>query len=416
MPFLDNYIPVPGSQAAGGLVEMIDGDSFDPYMYRPFFDKYGRPAVLANTGRFTVEKGVRVPIRQSTPVRDLLNRGYINPVLLTANTTALQKEQYIMLDSVVLREARAPMRAYADLATANTFGGFDGMSVLTLEYEAMSDPGFALMDMDAMTEGRADTPLFKLRSMPLPITHSDFWFSERRLRVSRRGSTPLDTTMAEAGARRIGETIERVTIGTQAGIRFGDVTTGPTAHDTSSSMTSTVYGYLTFPHRLTKTDITIPTDVNWHPNLLVSEFLAAREQLYQNNFFGPFMVYHSTDWDQYLDNDYFFHQSGGSAANLTPSRTLRDRLRALGNVSDVRRLDFLTPTATHWSNAANPFTFIFVQMTSDVARAVNGMGIITVQWPSIGGMRQNFKIMTIQAPQLRSDYRGQTGILEATTS
>ena len=79
----------------------------------------------------------------------------------------------------------------------------------------MSDPGGALVDMDAMTEGKTDSPLFKLRAIPLPITHGDFWFSERRLEVSRN-STALDTTMAEAVSRRIAETVEATTIGTQA--------------------------------------------------------------------------------------------------------------------------------------------------------------------------------------------------------
>jgi len=57
-----------------------------------------------------------------------------------------------------------------------------------------------------------------------------------------------------------------------------------------------------------------------------------------------------------------------------------------------------------------------VQMTSDVARAINGMPITTVQWESAGGMRLNFKVMAIQVPQIRSDYDGNSGICHATTS
>jgi hypothetical protein len=57
---------------------------------------------------------------------------------------------------------------------------------------------------------------------------------------------------------------------------------------------------------------------------------------------------------------------------------------------------------------------VMVQMTPDVARAVNGMDITTVQWESQGGMRLNFKVMCIQVPQLRADYYGNCGILDAT--
>jgi hypothetical protein len=59
---------------------------------------------------------------------------------------------------------------------------------------------------------------------------------------------------------------------------------------------------------------------------------------------------------------------------------------------------------------------IMVQMTPDVARAVNGMDITTVQWESVGGMRLNFKVMAIQVPQLRADHYGSCGVLHAVST
>jgi hypothetical protein len=44
------------------------------------------------------------------------------------------------------------------------------------------------------------------------------------------------------------------------------------------------------------------------------------------------------------------------------------------------------------------------------------MDTTTVQWPSQGGMRQNFKVMCIKVPQIRSNYASQTGIVHGTTS
>ena len=112
--------------------------------------------------------------------------------------------------------------------------------------------------------------------------------------------------------------------------------------------------------------------------------------------YGPFMLYHSTDWDKYLDDDY----------RANDSRTLRQRLRQISQITDVKRLDFLT----------NTFTFLMVQMVPETARAVTGMDITTVQWESQGGMRVNFKVMAIMVPQLRSDFNGNMGIVHATTS
>jgi hypothetical protein len=71
-------------------------------------------------------------------------------------------------------------------------------------------------------------------------------------------------------------------------------------------------------------------------------------------------------------------------------------------------VDFLKPADTGYQ-----FTLILVQLTSEVARAVNGMDITTVQWEEKGGMRLHFKVMAIQVPQLRADYYGQMGLLHA---
>src|SRR5690606_24326448 len=103
--------------------------------------------------------------------------------------TSLRKDEWIQLDQVVLRAARARLRAWSDLASANTFGGFNGMAKLILEHETMSDPGEASVDFDGLTDGRTDAPKFQLEGLPLPITHSDFWFSSRRLAVSRNTGT-----------------------------------------------------------------------------------------------------------------------------------------------------------------------------------------------------------------------------------
>jgi hypothetical protein len=386
---------------------------------RPFLDDNGQPCVIVNTGRWTTERGERKPIREKHRVLDLLSNGIVDPILLTANASALRKEQWIQLDTAIHRAYRARVRAWADLAAASSYGGFNGMNRMTLEYEAMSDPGEAIVDMDGLTEERTDNPLFKLRSLPLPITHGGFWFSQRRLDISRNfGDTPLDTVMGEAVGRRIGEAVEKTTIGTQTGIRWGDVTVGPTAQDqgvgpyTGVSMSSSVFGYLTYPFRITATNFKKPTSSGWFPGQTVLDLLSCLETLRQNLQFGPFIIYNSTDWDQYLDGDYYALATSGMAA---PVKTLRQRIREIDEIQDVRRLDFLAPTPYYEKVVgSNPFTMIFVAMIPEVARAVIGMDITTVQWPTSGGMRQNFKVMCINVPQIMHDFNGRTGLLVAT--
>lgn len=367
-------------QASGMVAERMQDCRFDPGLLRPYIDSRGQRCVTISNGRGGYEKRT---------VAEMLSNGIHSPVF---NATTLRKDEWIQLDSVVLSAARQRLRAWSDLSAANSYGGFNGMSKTLLEHETMSDPGEAIVDMDGLTEGRTDAPKYQLEGLPLPITHSDFWFSSRRLAASRQTGTPLDTTMAATAGRRVAETIEQTLIGTVTGMTYGNATTN------GYGRTPTVYGYTNFPARNTKTDLTTPTGSN--PDAIVQDVLEMRDQLYDDNFFGPFMLYHSTDYDIYLDNDYF--RTGGTSV----LQTVRQRIQAIDGIAGVRRLDYLT----------SGYVMIMVQMTQDVARAVNGMDITTVQWESVGGMRLNFKVMAIQVPQLRADFDGRCGILHATTS
>lgn len=384
---------VMNGQGHGTVGELLQGVRFDPGLLRPYFNEQGRRCCTVNTGRMKRDDktGQYAPVRKEMTFEEMAYHGLSCPV---ANATSLRKDQWIQVDRSVLMAYRERLRAWADLASVNTYSGFNGMGKLTLEYQVMSDGGEAFVDMDVLTQDRRERPLFLLRSLPLPIIHSGGWYSARELAVSRNEGTPHDTISIEQSARRVGEMVEDLLIGTVTGITFG---TNTNEHDG----TSTVYGYTNYPQRMTKTDLTVPTGSN--PEATVSDVLEMLAQMRDNRFYGPFMLYHSTDWDAYLDNDYA--RLGGTNANLT----LRDRIRAIDGIMDVRRLDRLT-------SDNNPFTFILVQLTSEVARAVIGMPITTIQWDTRGGMQQNFRVMCIHVPQFRHDYNDRAGILHATTS
>jgi hypothetical protein len=390
----------------------MDNLRYDPGMMQPYFNNRGQRAVTINTGKMVLNNKTNeyIPERKEVLISNLMQQGISSPVF---NATSLRKEEWIQLDQVVLRAARQRLRAWADLSAANSFGGFNAMAKETLEHETMSDPGEALVDMDGLSEGRTDSPLFRLQGIPLPITHSDFYFSARKLAQSRNTGTPLVTVQGEAAGRRVAEMIEKTLIGTVTGLRgsegpyatgYGYGTGGSTGD--SGTRYNQVYGYTNYPDRLTKIDLTAPTTAGWTPETTVNEVIAMRQQLVDGRFYGPFMLYSSTDWDTYFDGDYYVAKTTGAVA---PTQTLRERLRKIDGIQDVRRLDFLP-------SSSNPWTLIMVQMTADVAQAINGMDITTVQWESVGGMRLNFKVMCIQVPRLRSDYYGRCGVLHATTS
>lgn len=372
---------IQNGQAHGEVGEQLTQCRYDPGLLRPWRGKNGKTYVTINAG--VDEEGK--PKRLVRNAKDLKENGYDIPTL---NAASLRKDEWKRLDRAVMRAARQRSRAWADLSAANTISGFDGMSKTVYEYETMSDPGDAMIDMDGISEGQADSPLYQLEGIPLPITHASFHFSARQLSTSRNTGSPLDTTTAEACGRRVAETIEKMTIGMTA----PSWAYGATSEYGSSA--GKIWGYITHPDRLTKTDLTTPDGTNGATT--VDEILEMIQQASNAYHYGPFMLYHSTDWDQYMDDDY----------RSNDSRTLRDRIRAIEAVTDVRRLDFLT----------NTHTLILVQMTSEVAAAINAMDVTTVMWETRGGMQVNFKVMAIQVPLLRSDYNGNTGIVHGTTA
>lgn len=366
----------------GAVGQRLAGCHYDAGRLRPFLDSKGRTCMSVNTGERDEKGG---PVLKNRLLSEMVMNGEAQPV---ANATTLRKDEWLMLDKAVVKAARYRLRAWADLAAANSFSGFDGMSKMMLEHETMSDPGEAVVDFDALTPGRTDAPQYQLEGLPLPITHADFYFSARRLAVSRNTGTPLDTTMAEACGRRVAEMIEQTTIGTIQGPQYGIAT--------SYGQTPKVYGYTNHPQRTTYTSLNTPTGANG--TTILTDFLACIDALYDAKMYGPYMVYHSTDYSQYLDN--LFSTTEPSAG------TLRSRLLQIPDIVDIRRLDYLT----------SGYQLVFVQMTPDVARAVIGMDITTVQWPTVGGMQLNFKVMAIMVPQIRADYDGNCGVLHATTS
>lgn len=375
-----------------GVGATLEAVRFDPNLLRPFIDRGGIPAVMMHNGyRWDDKLQEDVPVLKKYRIRDLEEMGVRSPVF---NAMLLPKESWIEIDRTVVKATRNRLRAWTDLAAANS-RSVNGMGRMTLEYQSITDVGEAVVDMDSMTFGRRDRPAFDLKSIPLPITHSDFFFSEREIAVSRNSGTPLDMTMVEMASRRVAEMIERTLIGTVEGVAYG-TRSGDAA--TAHTGTSKVYGYTNFPYRVTKTDLTAPTGSN--PEAVMTDILEMIETMQTNGYFGPYMLYHSTGYSRYLNDDYF--RSGSTSA----VRTLRERLMEIEGIQDIRRLDFLT----------SGYQLILVQMDAQVAQAVNGMEMRTVHWESLGGAQQNFRVMAIQVPLLKTPSNGVSGILHGTTA
>lgn len=342
-------------QAHGGVANTLLQNNFSVNVLRPWIGKDGRAYIARNQGG----KMVACPV----------------PV----GNAALRHEEWKILDEAIVAAAKPRLRVVADLRAAGlTYNIPDGMGKTVLMTENVSDISAADISMDPARETAGDRPDYDLANLPLPVIHKDFFFNARQIATSRNLGAPIDVTTAQLAARRVAEEAEKLALGTTGSFAYGG---------------GTIYGLTNFPSRLTKV-LTDPTSSGWTPKDTVTEVLAMKQQSMDAFHYGPWVLYTSPSWDQFLDEDY---------STLKGDNTLRERLKKIENIRDIRTADYLTG-----------YQMVLVQQTSDVVREVIGMDITTVQWESMGGMRLHFKVMAILVPQLRADHNGNTGIVHGT--
>jgi len=334
---------VNNGQVHGNTAQMLMNAGFDENVLRPMINERGQH--------------VRVVKNRMT--------GKYQEVPLSNATATLRKDEWKLFDSAIVPAARERLRAVMDLESAGlSFNVPNGMSKTVLETETMSQITDAEINMDGIN-----------------ATSADASFTARQLATSRERGNPLDTTTAEEAARRVAEMMEKQLTGIASNYTYGG---------------GTIYGYTTHPSRNTKTDLTTPTGSNG--TTVVSEILELRQALEDDFHYGPYALYFSSAWNQFLD-DEFKSNSG---------LTLRQRIQAIDGINFVRTLDYL--------DTSGAFVAVMVQMTSNVVRMVKGMDIRVIQWPSDGGLQLNFKVMAINVPQIRDDINDNIGLIHATTS
>lgn len=379
--------------------QAVPGVRFDPGLMRPWVDGDGQTYLDICTGKIVTNKeGKQVAEHKSVPLRTFVSNGLAPPVF---NSSALPRLVWERIDRAVIQASRDRLTAYADVAAVNTFGGFDGMAVMAISRDTMTDAGQAVLDMDGLSEGMNDGPIFTSDMVALPICHVDFFLSQRTLAVSRNSGVPLDTTTMEQASTRVSETIEKMTIGVT------DLSSSFVLGSSTDFTNRGIYGFVTHPDRITKTDLTAvagDTVAGVKDDVIAMITLA-----YAQKFYGPFNLYYNSSYDTLMNDDYWVYTTSGGAA---PSKTLKQRLEMIEGISAVKRLDLMGSTQR----------LVLVQMRSPTVRVINGMLPTTIMWESRGGRQVNLSVAAIQIPDIRSQYVGtstssrKAGVVSATTS
>jgi hypothetical protein len=346
-------------------------------MQRPFiaFDK----ATKSERAFVTVYKGGDPKLKTSWGVRPIMR----DPININAT---LRRDEWKQLDEALLVPGRYRLGGIEDLISNGlTYQLGNAMGTTVLEWHDISDGMKAIVSMDGLTRGPNDRPEYQYNYLPIPIVHADYEINARELAASRNLGNPLDTTMAEQCARRVQEEVENMlfTVPTTV-FNFGEK---------DSRNRNSIYGYLNHPDR-NAVNLSIPWDHSASTGqTILQDIQDCKAALSAKYFRGPYMVYIPLAYERRMDDDYDV-----AGASLL---TIRERIMKLGNIKGVKTIDTL-PTDN----------VLMVQMTPDVVRLVQGMGVQNVEWAVEGGMITKFKVMTIQVPQIRSDQNGNCGVAQ----
>lgn len=303
--------------------------------------------------------------------------------LINANAT-LRREEWKALDEAILEEKKMRLGGADDLISRGlVYNLGNAMGTTVLEWHDVSGSMDAVISMDGLTRGKGDRPNYQHNYLPIPIIHVDYEINARELSASRSLGNPLDTTVAQRATREINETIEEMLF-TDTAYGFGE---------NDSRGRNKIYSYLNFPDRNT-VNLSIPWDHSAiSPAGIIQDVQDAKEAARLNHFYGPFVLYIPANYERKLDDDYTTTVSGTTI-------TIADRIMKLKNIAAIKVIDKLPSD-----------NVLLVQMTSDVVRMVNGMGLTNVEWAVEGNMLTKYKVMTIQVPQIRSDQNGKCGIV-----
>jgi len=346
-------------EVQGGLINLLQNNKSDPGNLRPWKnEKDGRSYVTNHKGG-----ALNVPTNYVT------NR-------INTNAT-LRRDEWKQLDDVLLQVARARLGGTQDLIDKGlTFNIGNAMGTTVLETHTVSDAMEAELTMDGLPRTQGDRPEFGTEYLPLPILHVDYEINQRVLAASRSLGQSLDTTSAEMATRRILE-YQEDQLFTDMTYPFGG---------------GTIYSYVNHPHRNT-----VALDVNWDAAAITAALILAdvqnmKQTSMDNLHYGPWMLYIPSAYETALDADYATGSNNG--------QTIRERIMKIGGIQGIKVIDRMPANAV-----------LLVQMTSNVVRLVQGMGIQNIQWKEEGNFVTKFKVITIQVPQIRSDYNEKSGIV-----
>lgn len=291
--------------------------------------------------------------------------------------SAVSYRAWEYIDQAVATAAVPQFRVIADLErNGMTFDVPKGLGTMEVVTQNRTRSGNAQIGMSPL--GRADRvrPEVTNDRIPTPIIFADTSFDVREVMVTQGTGMQLDTTAIEDETREVVVLAEKLHLGLQ----------------TFSYNGNSLYGMINYPYIYTGT-MSLPTGGSWTPDTAYNQFLAMLQTLHNDFWNGPFGVYYSPGWFQYLMKDY---------SAIYPGYTLMRKLMEIKRLQFIEQADFLTD-----------YKVLIYSLNSSVMRTLKSLPLSVFQWETHAGWQWNLKIMMSRNPNPRRDSNSKNGIMYA---
>lgn len=291
----------------------------------------------------------------------------------------LRKDEWEELDRTVIDAVTQELNAVQALRDAGLVQRLGGLGTMVTQFNVASEKHEASVSMSGRAAGLRDRTEKIIRTIPVPITHSEYEIGVRELDASRRLGDALDAQEARSSAIVVGEKIEETLFDGDSSIEVsGNTIFGLTNHAGRDTDTAANYG-----------------GGDWgtagNPVATVLGMLSALKVL---NYRGPFGVFAA--------NTQYFEA-------LTPNANRAGSdfvdILAIPSVNFMLPSDFLTAAEV-----------IVVQLTRDVVDIAVALETTNREWSSGDEMAFYGKVLASIVPRVKQDHAGNVGVAHATSA
>jgi len=304
---------------------------------------------------------------------------------LATNQSTLERDEYETLTDRIITSYKDELVGLADLQEAGLTRSVSLATQVDL-WQDLSEVTEAEVSMDGETQGENDLPVYDTQGVPIPIYYKDYRIPQRDLMTSRELGNDLRTDAAGEHARAVSRIADQVlfqgwapNVSTARGDDWRIY--GYTDSEVSASVSGSDFGTATNIRDVFVESINTLDDNNQNP---------AGD--------GYWTYISKTQYQQFrsaIDPD--------GDGNMTVRERIMDEFDAeLGMVKSVP--DYVLPDGE----------MVMLNPTPDVVEFAQAEDMQTIEWASGSGMTNFYKIMMAGAPEIKTDAKGQTGIVHVT--